>query len=45
MKHIGEGIAFAALCGSAVFLEINGNYVSGLWLVIVLWAFFGFNAP
>jgi len=35
---IGEGIAFAALVIGTVFLEWKGFPVSGLWIVIVIWA-------
>lgn len=38
---IGEGIAFAALCGSAVFLEVSGFSADGLWMVVFLWIFLG----
>ena len=39
LKYLGEGIAFAALCGSAAWLETSGCPASVLWIVVVLWAF------
>lgn len=39
---LGAAIAFAALVAAAVVLEINGKPTSGLWVVIVIWAMFGF---
>lgn len=38
---IGKGIAMAALIGSAVYLEMHGKEVGGLWFLIVLWVIFG----
>lgn len=35
---IGQGIAFASLVLGAVYLEIHGKPVGGLWALIVLWA-------
>lgn len=37
MKGVGEAIAFSALVGSAVVLEINGREAGGLWFLIVVW--------
>lgn len=38
--YIGEGIAFGSLCIAAAWLEISGEPASGLWALVVLWAFF-----
>lgn len=38
MGAIAEGIAFAALCASAVWLETNGKPANGLWVLVVIWA-------
>lgn len=35
---IGEAIAFIALVGAAVYLEMNGKPSHGLWVLIVIWA-------
>ena len=35
-RKIGEGIAFAALCFTAAWLEINGKPAYGLWVLIVI---------
>jgi len=40
MAWVGQGIAFAGLCGAAAWLEINGRPAGGLWFLIVLWAVF-----
>ena len=39
LKFVGEGIAFAGLCLSAAWLETSGYPASGLWILVVLWAF------
>ncbi len=36
--YIGEGIAFAALCIAAAWLEVSGKNAAGLWFLVVLWA-------
>jgi hypothetical protein len=41
MRGVGEGIAFAALCAAATWLEVAGHEASGLWIVVVIWAVFG----
>ncbi len=38
MAWIGQGIAFSALVAAAVTLEVHDKPVSGLWLLIVIWA-------
>jgi hypothetical protein len=37
MNKIGEGIAFAALCISAMGLEIHDKPAAGLWILVALW--------
>ena len=38
LPGLAESIAFVVLCVSATCLEIYGKPVSGLWVVIVIWA-------
>jgi hypothetical protein len=40
MRGLGEGIAFAGLCGVAAWLEISGEGAGGLWVIVVMWAVF-----
>jgi hypothetical protein len=40
-NQIGKGIAMAALCLSAAWLEINGKPAGGLWFLFILWLLFG----
>jgi len=39
--QIGKGIALAALCISAAWLEVNNKEADGLWFLIVTWIVFG----
>ena len=38
MNGLGEGIAFAALCAGTAWLEITGNDVGALWMLVGVWA-------
>ncbi len=41
-KHIGLGIAVAAIAASAAWLEMSGDSAGGLWLLVVIVVIFGF---
>lgn len=40
-RGLGTAIAFSALAVCTTYLEVNGYSCHGLWVVVVIWAFFG----
>jgi len=38
MRGLGEGLAFCALVAGTVYLEIKDLPVTGLWILVVVWA-------
>lgn len=42
-SNIGQGIAFAGLCGACAWMEVSGvkGGAGALWVVVVLWAWLG----
>ncbi len=40
-RGLGTAIAFSALVVCTTYLEVKGYPCRGLWVVVVIWAFFG----